>query len=147
MLQAGSGLASLKFGLQENFGMKPYAMALHTTTPTGWKIESRASRNRRFCGMNSKQMVVSIGMFPPMPKPTNLDCASASTSCVYESLRCAYAVTTRKAVYELHPPRLIPNAALMRQVRLKAHCRPTMSTNTPQTKAPAVKPEENATLS
>ena len=68
----------------------------------GWKMDSRASMNRLFCGMNSRQIVVSMGILPPMPNPLN-------------------AVTTRKALYVLQPPRPSPNAALMRQVRLKAH--------------------------
>jgi hypothetical protein len=71
-------------------------------TPMGWKIERSASMKRLFCGMNSRQMVVSMGMLPPMPNPLK-------------------AVTTRKALYVLQPPRPRPNAALMRQVRLNAH--------------------------
>jgi len=43
-----------------------------------------------------------MGMLPPIPNPQN-------------------AVTTRKAVYELHPPRPSPNAAEIKQVRLNAH--------------------------
>lgn len=29
--------------------MKPKAMALHATTPSGWKTERQARRNRLFC--------------------------------------------------------------------------------------------------
>lgn len=79
LLHEGNGLSSLKFGEQEKLGMKPYAITLVITTPIGWKIESKASKKRLFCGMNSRQMVVSMGMLPPIPKPLN-------------------AVTTRKAV-------------------------------------------------
>lgn len=55
--------------------------------------------------MNSRVMVVSIGMFPPMPKPVK-------------------AVRTRKGVYELGAPKQIPKIEAIKTVKLKAHCRP-----------------------
>ena len=59
--------------------MKPYAIALVTTTPIGWKMLNSANKNRLSWGINSKQIVVSIGILPPIPNPTK-------------------AVTTRKAL-------------------------------------------------
>jgi methylmalonyl-CoA mutase N-terminal domain/subunit len=59
--------------------MKPYAIAQQIVTPMGWKIDRSASMKRLFCGMNSRQMVVSMGILPPMPNPLK-------------------AVTTRKAL-------------------------------------------------
>jgi hypothetical protein len=44
----GRGSASEKLGEHEWKGMKPKAMALQMTTPTGWKRESIARRKRRF---------------------------------------------------------------------------------------------------
>lgn len=52
-------------------GIKAKAMAEQTTTPMGWKTESTASRKRLLWGMNSSVMVVSMGILPPTPKPTN----------------------------------------------------------------------------
>lgn len=36
----------------------------------GWNMDSSASKKRRLDGMNSKQIVVSMGMLPPTPNPT-----------------------------------------------------------------------------
>lgn len=69
-LQLGSGFDSEKLGEHDMVGMKPKAMALQRTTPIGWKMERVARRKRLFCGMNSRVIVVSIGMLPPTPKPT-----------------------------------------------------------------------------
>ena len=89
------------------------------------------------CGMNSRQIVVSMGMFPPTPMPTN-------------------AVRTKTPLYVDGAPRQRPKIDEMRTVRLNAYCRPieqvnhnplicgagcepeyqpTMSTRTPHTKA------------
>lgn len=86
--------------------------------------------------MNSSVMVVSMGMFPPIPNPVK-------------------AVRTRKGLYEFGAPRQIPKIEAIKTVRLKAHCRPvkgdqlllhqiilksghqpTISANTPHTNAP-----------
>lgn len=69
-LQLGRGSASEKLGEHDMVGMKPKAIALQRTTPMGWKMERVARRKRLFCGMNSRVMVVSMGMLPPTPKPT-----------------------------------------------------------------------------
>lgn len=45
----------------------PYAIPEAATTPTGCHMESRNTRNRRFCGRNSREMVASIGILPPRP--------------------------------------------------------------------------------
>lgn len=84
LVQAGSGLPSKPFP-QEYLGIKAYARAEARTTPRGWNTDSIAKRKRRFfsisdqqnispesqptCGMNSMHIVVSMGIFPPTPKP------------------------------------------------------------------------------
>jgi len=53
-LQDGSAASPIvKSGLHECCGMKPYAIALHKITPTGWKIDKRAKRKRRFCSLSA----------------------------------------------------------------------------------------------
>lgn len=74
-------------------------------------------------GVNSRAMVVSIGIFPPILKPTN-------------------AARARSVVYEFDTPRQSPKTEDIKTVILNAHFRPTMSTRTPHAKAPAVSPEE-----
>lgn len=44
----GSGLESAKFGVHECAGMYAYASAEQMSTPSGWKIDSKARRNRLF---------------------------------------------------------------------------------------------------
>lgn len=101
----GSGLAVVKSGLHPYCGMNPKAMMLVITTPMGWKSDKRTSRNLLFCGMNSKQIVVSIGILPPSPKPQK-------------------AVRMRNVVYVFVTPRNSPNTEVMKTVRLNAHFRP-----------------------
>ena len=55
--------------------------------------------------MNSRHMVVSMGMLPPMPKPTK-------------------AVSTRMALYVEGAPKQSPKTEATRTVRLKLYCRP-----------------------
>jgi len=48
----------------EYLGTRPQAIKDAATTPSGWKVDSQASRMRRFVGRNSSVMVASIGMLP-----------------------------------------------------------------------------------
>jgi len=46
--QDGSGFFSEKLGEHEYVGMKPKAMALQMTTPSGWNTDRHANKKRRF---------------------------------------------------------------------------------------------------
>lgn len=58
VLQAGRPVS------HEYLGTRPQAMSEAATTPSGWKVDSQASRMRRFVGRNSRVMVASMGMLP-----------------------------------------------------------------------------------
>lgn len=61
--------------------------------------------NIHTCGRNSKQIVVSMGILPPIPKPLS-------------------AVRTSISPYVLGTPRHKPKAQVIKTVPLKAHFRP-----------------------
>ena len=80
VLHAGNPVA------HELLGIRPNAITVATTTPSGWKVLNAASRKRRLCyvsdhglrktedalltlGRNSSVIVASIGMLPPTPNP------------------------------------------------------------------------------
>lgn len=89
--------------------MKPYAMAEQMTTPNGWKMERAGSSHLRFCGRSSRQIVVSIGTFPPIPSPTK-------------------AVRMRTPLYVFGAARQMPKTLERRTVKLNAQYLPMMST-------------------
>lgn len=70
-------------------------------------------------------IVASIGMLPPTPSPTR-------------------AQMKQRAPKLLGAAKIRPKTLARRQVMLKHHLRPMMSTRSPQVKAPTVRPAENA---
>ena len=85
---------------------------MQIVTPRGWKSDRAASRYLFLVGRNSRTIAVSIGMFPPSPKPMKQANTLMPTKLLGAAVR-------------------IPKTPVMRQVRLNAHFRPMTSAARP----------------